>query len=286
MNTLSVEAVAREADRLPVFPASVARLLARLRDPDVTPLDIEEALRPDPVLTARLLKLANSSYYRPSSRVATLRDAAVRLGLRPVFALASGSALAQVLPRELAGYDIDAKSFMSHCAAVAVFSEAVARRCAPELLPMAFTAGLLHDLGKLVVSVFLSRERQGLLERLDGQRLAVVEAEAAILGVDHAEVGEMVCARWNLPPQIALAARYHHAPGSAPTPEARRLSQVVQVADALAHLLGFSTDAGELNRRLDMEVARALGLDGEALEHLAAEAVEPAMQMSVMLTGA
>ncbi len=282
---MTANEIAREVDRLPVFPASVAALLARLRDPNVAARDVEAALRPDALLTARVLRLANSGYYRGGGEISTVKDAVVRLGLQTLFGLATSSGLAQVLPARLHGYGIDAGAFMSHSAAVAVFAERLARRYAADVERVAFTAGLLHDLGKLVISAFLAEQSEALRERLDAESMALLDVEHELLGTDHGEVGALVCERWNLPTVISAAARWHHMPKGAPTPETRRLCEVLHVADALTHAFGFSTDVGELQRRLEPEAVQALGIGPGGLEEVVAESVGQAQATIAMMGG-
>lgn len=281
---ITAEEVAGKVERLPAFSVSVANLLRKLSDPKATASEVEAIMQPDPTLTVKLLKLANSSYYRAAGRIVTVRDAVVRLGTQQLFALAASSALSQLLPPVLPGYQVTSWAFLEHSLGVAVFSQRIARTYAPEVEPVAFTGGLLHDLGKLVLGVFLSQQQSSLLEQLDGNSLSLLETERALLGTDHGEVGLAVCERWKLPAVIGMAARFHHAPDDAPGGEANRLCEVVHVADGMAHLFGLSNDVGGLNRRLDTKVLRSLGVRPGELEVIAAQAISEVSAMTEMMT--
>lgn len=282
---MTADQLVAKVDVLPAFPASVAQLLQRLRDPAVTAKDIEATLRPDPALTARLLALANSGYYRAVGQIGSVHDAVVRLGLKPVFALATGSALGRVVPARLAGYDIDAHDFLQHSVGVAVFAERLAKLAAPEVEGSAFTAGLLHDLGKLVVGSFLAEGHSGIVDAVDGQVLALLDAERQVLGTDHGEVGQIACAKWHLPELLGAGARYHHQPSAAPAGPMRRLAEVLHVADGLAHQFGLSTDIGEMHRKLELDVLASLKLKAGQLEAVVADGMAQVHQLTAAFAG-
>jgi putative nucleotidyltransferase with HDIG domain len=274
--------VAASVRALPTPSAAVARLHALARDPRSSAADLDATIRPDPALTANLLKLANSAHFGLRHRVGTAREAIALLGVRRVCEVATSAAFAPLIPDRLPGYDVDARAFWGHCVAVAVLAERVAlagdrgaRRGAPDLL---FTAGLLHDLGKLAVAAFVAEGAGAILGRVrSGGPFAAAERE--VLGVDHGEVGALVAEAWALPPPVAWAARWHHAPAAAPE-EARPLCALVHVADALAHSLGLGADAGELARAIDPEAARLAGASVRTLERVASESLDAIGEMT------
>jgi putative nucleotidyltransferase with HDIG domain len=275
-----VIAPALVADRirtLPALPAAVARVHALAADPRSGPADFEALLRPDPALSANLLRLANSAHFAPRSRVETVRQAVAVLGLKRTSDLATGAAFAPLVPKRLPGYEVDAAAFWLHCAAVAVLAEKLAAEAggAPDLT---FTAGLLHDVGKLAVCAFVAGEASAIAARLRAGE-AFAAAERGTLGLDHAEVGAVVALRWGLPPAVADVARWHHRPGDVPEGVDRRLVAVVHAADGLAHALGLGADRGELARALDPAAVEPLGIPVRRVERIAGEALEPIREL-------
>jgi len=266
------ERIAAHVASLPTLPVVVMRLMTLLKDDRSSAHDFELAVRPDPALTSNLLRAANSALYLGMEPCRTVAQAIARVGTRRVFDVAAGGALQKVIPLRLAGYQIPSTAFWLHSIAVAVLSERLARKAKLDCGPHAFTAGLLHDLGKLVICEFLADEARALLASLEERQLTFVVAEHHALGTDHAEVGEEVARRWRLPEEIAAVARWHHQPERAPSH--RALVAVVHVANALAHSYGYGTDAGELHRALCPEAVARLGLKPSAIEQVVGQSFD------------
>jgi len=270
---------------LPTLPASVARLSQIVRDASSNAADFEKVIRPDPALTANLLKLANSAYFGLRSRAESARQAITFLGLKRVFEVAASAAFAPLIPSELAGYDLGAEGFWGHCVAVAVLSERLAAelRCgAPDLL---FTAGLLHDMGKLAAGAFVAEGKARIVERMR-TGLSFADAEREALGVCHDELGAAVAEAWSLPTAVRDAALWHHRPCEAPPDVDPTLVALVHVADALAHQLGFGSDMGELARHVEGGAERRLGVKVRQLEAVASASLEQIVEMSALFRSA
>ncbi|MBN2799453.1 MAG: HDOD domain-containing protein [Deltaproteobacteria bacterium] len=276
------ETLLREVRALPTLSPSVARLQQVLRDPRSDARAVEAALRLDPAMTGNVLRLANSAAVGLRRKVGDVREAATLLGTKAVFELATQASFAGVIPDVLPGYQIDARAYWLHCAGVAVISEELARvvRPAPAYL---HTASLLHDVGKLVASLHLADRDVEIRRALADRTLA--EAEVELLGMDHAELGAAVAAHWQLPDEIAAAIRWHHAPDRA-SEAAQRLTDLVHLADGLAHSLGMGADVGELQRTIQSSAVQRLGIDVRHLELVAAASLGRVMELQDTFTPA
>jgi len=216
--------LARIAQLRPL-PQAVMALQAVLQDEGASVADCAARIRQDPALTARLLRLANSAFYGVPGRVAGIDDAVQLIGLRSLRLLAMTAAVTlQFQAPAGAARWLDA--FWRHALAVAHLAQGLAERRG---LPVerAYVAGLLHDIGRLVLRTAAPD----------------VTTHAAFDGADHAAVGAAVARHWHLPEAVAEAVAVHHQPpagGGAPT-----LVDVVHVADALAHGLGYGYDQRE-----------------------------------------
>jgi putative nucleotidyltransferase with HDIG domain len=252
---MSAQEIVARIDTIGTVPTSVAQIFGLINDSKATMSDFERVVRPDAGLTANLLRSANSAFYRGAREITSVRDAITRMGMRRVFEIAASASFARTIPPVLTGYGTSSEVYWAHSVAVAVLSDRIGREVGFTYPDLAFTAGLLHDLGKIVVATWLDSNPN---LAVPPRALATVEQEVAVLGASHAEFGEALALKWNLPKDIAGAARWHHAAGDAPSATLRYLSTVVQVADGAAHLAGFGEGfEGEV---LDVESLERLGL--------------------------
>lgn len=227
---------------------SLQAILGRLLDPASTTGEVARLIANEPGLTARVLRVANSAFYGMSGSVATLDRAILLLGTDAVRGVAAAACLDRVAIRAVAGSPVDLRTLVRHSLAVAVGAEMLARLHHRELAPVAFVAGLLHDLGILVQ---VQLDRDGLarmvaaLPREPG--LSAPERERRHDLVGHERCGEALLRSWRLPERLALAAGHHHAPFDAPE-QARPLATLVALANRLAveaslcHVLESHTD--------------------------------------------
>jgi putative nucleotidyltransferase with HDIG domain len=259
--------------KLPTFSMTVVRLSALVNDPETDAGEFEAVVQPDMALTANLLRMANSAYFGLSRRVASAREAITLLGIRRVFELGAMSAVDAVVPDTLPGYGIDASVFWSHSVAVAVLAERLAKERKLATPTLTFTAGLLHDIGKLVISSFLADRLKDLQAELASGATSLIACERKLLGGDHAQIGAELATAWNLPEEVVKVVAFHHLPGLVNGEHGDILVDLVHAADCLSHSMGFGADVGEMQRQVDSAAIARLGLRHSDLEHVASRAL-------------
>jgi len=266
VSILSVDEVAARIAELPMLPASVSDVIAACEDPDVTVGQLSQRILHDQELTASILKLANSALYGLSRRVATVTEAVVLLGFATIKSLAISSHTYRMLNKALPGYGLSRGEIWRHSIAVAM----TARRLAVEihLAPVeeAFVAGLLHDIGKTVLSTYMEIAFDDVMTLVREERIPFSEAEERLLGFDHAELGARVAQAWNFPPELVEAIRYHHQPRGATLKP--RLTHTIHLADAVCMMLGIGVGADGLTYSVDRDTMGLLGYDGQRLERM------------------
>ncbi len=277
-----VQKMLAQAAKIPAMPASVARLFAMAQDSRSTAADVERLLRSDVALSANLLRLANSPLAGRSRRISDLRSAVTMLGLRRVCEIAASAHLLRVISRPLYGYNMTPLSFWRHCSAVGLLAENLAKQLRLENTSLAFTCGMLHDIGKLAISVACEAEGIELRVPYELSDQQFIESERQAFNTDHVEVGDALARQWHLPKEIVAAARWHHAPEACPDEHLRPIVAVVHVSDFMAHAFGYGTDAGELSRVVSAQACHDLGVTVQALEVVASETLE-AIQGAVSL---
>lgn len=227
-------------EKIAPLPQTVARLMQLVNEPDHGAGDVANVVSTDPVLTAHVLRVVNSAAFGLGQAVGSLDRAVAYLGDKIVLGIAIGSGASEVFGARLEGYEAEQGMLWRHslCAAIA----------ARELLPLvpaagtpasAFTAGLLHDIGKTVVSEYLKGRKTDPETRAEFQK-DFVQFERDQLGTDHAEVGSLLAQRWRFPASMSEVIRWHHEPGRA-SPEQRPLAYLLHLADVVAVMAGMGT---------------------------------------------
>lgn len=269
---LTAPEVAAAVAELPAMPASISGVIAACDDQDMTVGRLSQVILRDQSLTASILKLANSAFYGHARRVTTVTEATALLGFSAIKSLAISSHTARLLNRSLPGYGMRQGELWRHSMAVAF----TARRLAVEvqLAPVeeAFVAGLLHDIGKTILSSYMENAFDEVRRVAQERRVSFHEVETELLGFDHAELGARVAVAWSFPPELEEAIRHHHSPHEATLRP--RLAHCVHLADAACMMLGVGLGVDGLAYALDPESLAVLGLDADRLVRLMDE-VEP-----------
>lgn len=256
---VDLEKLVASTPELAAMPATTARLLMLLEDPDVDIGEVVRVIEADPSLTANLLKLCNSAYYGLRGEVATVREALVQLGNQQVLTLAFASSMGRMLQVPVTGYRLPRGQLWRHALAVAL----IAARLTPDDYTTqqrnrVFTAGLVHDIGKLL----LDRPLRESLRQLppDPDYSALVVAERDILGCDHAEAGATLASVWSFPDELVGTIGRHHRPAPQSSPAA-----MVLAADLLAAEGGYHGGATQVSAEQRELAATATGLSTETI---------------------
>jgi putative nucleotidyltransferase with HDIG domain len=249
--------VLQRVRELPPLSRAALDALEALRDPQSSAERCADVMGRDQALVARTLRLANSAFYGVPGRVANMRDAVNLLGRRT---LVSAVTVATLSPQfvDQSCPDFSFGGFWRHAIAVALAARGVARALhAPE--ETAFTAGLLHDVGRLALAAHFPQDMAQAIHALKGADRHHALIERQVLGTDHVDVGVLIAAHWNFPTEVIEAITGHHAPSATPDSGAS-LADMVHVADAIAHALDLAGETDELVPALDLCAWDRLGL--------------------------
>ncbi|WP_243311157.1 HDOD domain-containing protein [Fundidesulfovibrio agrisoli] len=219
---------------LPYSPALLTTLYSQTGQTSVTPLDeIAETLGRDQGLTAKVLTVANSAFYGLQQEVNTVARAIAVLGLAEVRTLVLAVGVKALTDSKDFPRDFPVGPYWEHQLSVAI----VARMLAPLMgggdPDNLFTAGVLHDLGKLLTALHRPEDWRAISALAEGGSISYSEAEDEYWGIEHGVVGSMVMGAWNLPADLTEPVNWHHAPMHSPLH--RRDALVLCVADAMAH---------------------------------------------------
>jgi putative nucleotidyltransferase with HDIG domain len=263
MSELTLDDLVRDLQDLPSLPAVVMELLSSIDQEDVDISVLAKKVSHDAALTAKTLRLANSSLYGLQVKVTTIQQAITFLGFQTTRNLITAAAVTGCFAEgQCPGFDD--KAFWRHSIAAAACCKVLARRMRFNQ-DYAFTAGLLHDIGRLVlVSAYPAQYEEVMKYRVANDCL-VLEAERAVLGLDHVVAGAALAEHWNFSDTMRLAIAHHHDPEAA---GAGFLATIVHVANSIVHALDVAREDDDLVPPLSSVAWNALGLNEESYLHV------------------
>ncbi len=264
---------------LPVLPTAVTRLLSLARDVDADFREIARVIETDQALTARTLRAANSPLNGVSRQVKTVRQATVLLGADTIVNLALGVSVISLQSGLYKNLPVDPTAFGRHSIAVGLAARTLAQHFKLPNPSEAFVAGLLHDIGKLVLLMHHGEDYARLMRRAQKGDASLNELELDAYDLDHALVGHVLCMHWNLPSAMAQAVAEHHAE---PAPRsiadvvsrANDLVKTIQLGDSGNRFVAPAAAQGMPRDEISRDVLRELVLALPRLAHKAEEALK------------
>ncbi|CAN5372498.1 HDOD domain-containing protein [soil metagenome] len=263
MEALEFDDIVKNIQDLPSLPAVVMEVLNSIEQEDVDISVLARKVSHDQALTAKTLKLANSPFYGAQVKVTTIQQAITLLGFKSVRNLITAAGIAGCFPNSnCAGFDFNA--FWRHSVATAVCAKVLARHLHLNQ-DYAFTAGLLHDIGRLVLVTCYPRHYEHAISYRVAFDCTMLEAEHAILGLDHVIAGHALSEHWNFSETMQKGIAGHHEPEA---PGAGFLAAIVHVADFIVHALDLSSVEDDLVPALSLVALNALGMSEQDFMHV------------------
>jgi len=259
--------IARVED-LPTLPRTVLRITELVNDPRASAKDLSIIITDDQVLTARLLKLVNSSFYGFPSQVSTVTGAIVLLGFDAIRNLLLTTSVLDLFPARIAKVRRDQEQLWDHSLGCAIGAKSIGNFLRHDKLEELFVAGLLHDIGKIVEMMFLPDEFARITERVRAEGVLISSAEQDLLGCTHADIGRLLAERWNLPAKLVGVIAQHHTPAAA-GPFALEAS-IVHLADIFTRALALGSGGDDKVPPLDKAAWELLKLKTGAVDAIMA----------------
>jgi putative nucleotidyltransferase with HDIG domain len=253
MSAPSLEELLSHSDALPSLPEIVHHVMASLKDDNADVDTLVHHINTDPTIVSRLLAGANASVFGLAAQVDSARQAFMVLGENRVINIILATALIERYSGQTDEYD--SRGLWRHTLGVATCARALAERLDfnPE---MAFTGGLLHDIGKLLMLTVAPTAYARVLQLHQNEDMPIVAAELAVFGYDHAAAGGQLATMWNLPYEISEAIAVHHDPDS----YSSDLGELIHAANVLSHALELGDPPGNRVPDLSERACASLGL--------------------------
>ncbi|MBF0589218.1 MAG: HDOD domain-containing protein [Magnetococcales bacterium] len=229
--SVTLESLLANSERLGSFPAIVHRINDAVEDPRFSLDEVGQIVQEDPVLSARLLRIANSSFYSQRFPIDTIARALAVIGTKQLKELVTATYVMNTFSAQFHN-DLDTKSFWKHCIACGVACRALATARREANVERFYLMGLLHDLGKVLLFTELGDQSAKMLKNHQQNGIPLYQMERDQLGFDHADLGGRLLERWKLPMEIHQPVSYHHKP--AEDAECPLESAILHLADIIS----------------------------------------------------
>jgi HD-like signal output (HDOD) protein len=255
--TVDVQELLKGKVALPSLPVIFSRINEAVNNPRMSIADIGKIISEDTALSARLLKIANSAFYGFPSKIDTISRAVTVIGTQQLRDLALATVVLKIfkgIPRDL----VEMESFWKHSIACAITSRVLATYRRESNVERYFVAGILHDVGRLVLCVKYPEEMKAALAHGRQHPVPLYRAEQEVLGISHAEVGGILIKQWNLPAVLEEVLLFHHTPSRAeryPVEVA-----VIHLADIISHAMQLGNSGESLVPGFDPASWNRIGL--------------------------
>jgi len=254
---------------IPSLPTSVTKVLEICNNPQTSPADLNHIISLDPVLVGRVLKLINSAYYGMGQPVTSLARAIIMLGINTVKNLALSTAIMGQFSSRKKSPGLDMEGFWRHSLCVGVSAKLLARKRGidTKLTEEYFTAGLLHDIGKIPLNAVLSKKYMLTVSSADRERKSLYQAEESILGLNHCTTGAMISDAWKLEGAVGDAIIHHHDYAEYSGNNKDILYSVITANQFASHSgIGFSGD--RYPEKIDPLIWETLNVSREAFDEI------------------
>lgn len=266
-----VEEILNIANHIPPFPKVALQVMKMLDNPEVQAKDLAEFIQYDSAITANLLKTCNAAYFGLTRKVSSLDDALVVVGqdiLKDIIIASSSARFYKGGAGE--GYKLEQGDLWKHSVATAIMAKLISAHFKEVDPGLAFTAGLLHDIGKRFLSSFVADDFEKIMVRGHSEGCSFIQAEKEILGVDHAELGAMIMKKWEFSEELIAAVKAHHDPNAL---NGSQLTALVALSNTLVISLGVGLGADGLSGSMQGEGLKRFGISSIDLDRYLSDLV-------------
>lgn len=258
---------------LPTLPTIIGKITELMQDPKTVANDIGKAIGEDQALAAKVLKLVNSAFYGFPRKISTVGQAVVILGFSALRNIVLTASIVNLFPSDKSQkISFDRDAFWTHSIATGIAAKVIAKRVGFKDGEKAFIAGLLHDIGKLIVDQFIHEDFEKVMQYVNANDCLFVEAELEVLKTDHTQVGGWLGEKWKLPSDLVNVISMHHQPMYAK--EDTKLACIVLLGDIIVRALGIGFGGDNKIPIIEDNAWNELGVSLNMIEKIMVEIYE------------
>jgi putative nucleotidyltransferase with HDIG domain/PAS domain S-box-containing protein len=252
---------------IPVLPEVARIAISRTLSLEKSAEEIAKIIREDPSLTLKIMKLANSPLYARDKPVSNIKDAIILLGYKTIKSVILSVTIKDIFSNK-ESKRFNYQGFWIHSLAVAHLTEEIARILRHTSEEDAYAAGLLHDIGKVILLLTDEEDYIKSLGYIESERSSFKNAETKVFGLDHADIAEFLFKYWDIPGKLSVPVRDHHKEAASVLAASSPLSPMLKIANEIAHIAGYPTQTNEPPYELTEELVERLGLLNEDLDRI------------------
>lgn len=264
----TVEKIIKKIDRLKPIPQVANKIMSLAEDPNSSMSQLTDVISYDQALTSNLLKVCNSAYFGLSREVESVHQAVVYLGMDQLVDMVVLNCGSENFNRKQEGYDLDKGELWRYSVSSALIAKDLAEKKGQKDNPRIFTAALIKDIGKVVLSQYVDDAFEKINALVTDGGYSFREAEKAVIGIDHAELGGMVAEKWKFSPKMVDIIRNHHLHDESAKNDLE--TAIVYLADTLCMMMGIGGGADGLYYRFHKEVIESLGFTDKDFQEIMA----------------
>lgn len=239
---------------LPPMPQVAQKARQVISNPDSSFKDLAKVIETDQAIATKVLRMANSAYYGSVGTVSSVQQASVVLGTKTLIELLNLACASGPLSKTLKGYELESGDLWKHSLAVAAGSRIIAKKRS-ELAEDAFSAGLIHDVGKLILDPYILEMKETFENAVQKGKESFFIAEKNVFGFDHGEIASEVCDKWQIPQHLSQAIRHHHNPSNS---NGNILAHIIHIADVTAMMTGIGGGLDGMLYKIDEKAMDSL----------------------------
>ncbi|EKD26559.1 MAG: Metal-dependent phosphohydrolase, HD protein [uncultured bacterium] len=278
-NQDKLKKVVDQISGLPTLPTVISHITKLMQNPKVSANEIGQAISSDQALASKILKVVNSAFYGFPSRIKTITHAIVILGFNSVKATAMSASVFSTFGSKSKETSFDHIAFWKHSIGVGSAAKVLAKRLQMKETEEVFLFGLMHDLGKIILDQFLNEQFQQILKMTREKNCLIMDAEKAVLGITHADVGSWLAKKWNLNQEYVYVIGNHHAPSSAS--DYFMTTSLIHVANALIRAIEIGNSGDNQISKINPAAWKALNINTVLLPQIFKEIAEEVRKAEV-----